>query len=134
MNKLHQYPIICTDRLVETVNFYEDHFDFIPEMELDNYFLLRHNIDKDRYIAFVDVNSEALPNEAKKVSVGLVIKFPVSNVDTAYQQAYWEGLDILDEPKPSRCGGRQFMIRDPNGVYLYLVEDEKVKTSELVAA
>ncbi len=134
MSRLHQYPIICTDCLVETVNFYEDHFDFVPEVEMENYFLLKHSEHDDRLLAFIDVSCNALPKEAKKTSSGLLIRFPVHNIDAAYQQAYWEGLDIVDEPRPFECGGRHFMIRDPNGVYLDLVELEKKHRSALVAA
>lgn len=134
MSQLHQYPVICTDRLVESVNFYEDHFDFIPEIQMEEYVLLRHQDNKDRYIAFIDVTCPILPTEAQKVTSGLIISFPVKNVDAAYQQAYWEGLDIVDEPKPALCGRKHFLVKDPNGIYIDVMQKEIVKEEYLVAA
>ena len=134
MSQLHQYPIICTNRLVETVNFYEDHFDFIPEIQMDEYVLLKHSVYEDRYLAFLDVTCPILPKEAQKVSSGIIINFPVKNVDAAYQQAYWEGLDIVEEPKAAKCGRKHFLIRDPNGIYLDVMQNDKVSEEYLVAA
>ncbi len=134
MSQQPQYPVICTNRLVESVNFYEDHFDFIPEVQMEEYVLLKHAEDKDRYIAFIDVTCPILPKEAQKVTSGLIMSFPVKNVDAMYQQAYWDGLDIVSEPNPAKCGRRHFMVRDPNGIYLDVMQKEEISQKYLVAA
>ena len=134
MHRNKQYPIICTDRLIETVNYYEDHFDFVPEVQMDNFFLLHHAEDKERYLAFIDVENDILPKEAQKISSGIILSFMVNNVDAAYQQAYWEGLNILNEPTRAECGQKHFMIRDPNGVHIYMVQKDQIDSRYLVAA
>ncbi len=129
----NQYPIICTEDIAESANFYEDNFDFYTEVQMDGYILMRHMEDKERYIAFIDINSPILPQEAKKVTSGLILSFPVKNVNASYQQAYWEGLEILGEPSPSNCG-KHFMVRDPNGNYIDIIQKQEIDEKYLVAA
>ena len=122
MQDKYYYPLICTDRFSKTVAFYEDHFGFIVGKENPYYALLCHLDNQDVRIAIIDMDSPALPKEAKQKTTGLVINFPVEDIRAVYQQYYWEGLDLCGDPKEDCNGDQHFFVCDPNGVYINVLE------------
>ncbi len=119
----YAYPIICTAKMHETVAFYEDHFGFRPVFEMSCFTLMRHSEKQDLCFAFLDSNHEAVPEHYKNGVSGLILNLPVENVDLVYQQLYWEGVQILMEPKSERCGRKHFMLTDPNGILVDVMEE-----------
>lgn len=119
------YPIICTENYVQTVNFYEDHFDFIPEFELPGYVILKRKEHDNNYLAIIDKNHENIPEQYRKTATGMILNYPVKSANIAYQQFYWEGLHIVSEPR-SDAGypkSRYFYIEDPNGMLINVAEE-----------
>lgn len=116
------YPIICTDHYVKTVNFYEDHFDFAPDFELSGFIIMKHRTEEHMYLAIIDKNHNAIPKQYKKPVSGMILNYPVKDVRAAYQQYYWEGLNIISEPESASCARRHFFIEDPNGILIDIAE------------
>jgi|GEM_PF-397233 len=117
------YPIICTDDYVQTVNFYEDHFDFTPEFELPQFSILKRQGCNNSFIAIVDKNHSSIPGPYRAQTKGMILHLPVSSVDSAYQQFYWEGLNIVSEPAVApNIGVKHFYVEDPNGTLLCVAE------------
>jgi len=54
---------------------------------------------------------------------GMVIAFEVTNAEQAYDQAKNDGLDIVFELKKESWNQTHFMIRDPAGLVIDIVED-----------
>ena len=54
---------------------------------------------------------------------GMVISFEVDNASQAYKQARNEGLDIAFELKQEPWNQTHFMVRDPAGLIIDIVED-----------
>lgn len=127
MQHKYYHPLICTDKYSKTVAFYEDYFGFIVTQEDENYVLLCHPENHDTQIAIIDVFSSALPKEVQQKTTGLIINFPVDNVRSKYQEYYWEGLDIIGDPRVSCYGNLFFMVRDPNGNCINILEKRVVK-------
>lgn len=118
------YPIIIAKNIVETINFYEDHFGFIPELEMDCFAVLRHEKYKDMRLGIIKEGHSGLPDTHKKVTTqGLLLNFPVKRVNDVYKDMYMEGLDILGKPAIASCGRRHFMVSDPNGVLIDVMEE-----------
>lgn len=117
------YPIICADDYARTVNFYEDHFDFRPEFELPLFSILKRQGCDNSYIAIVDKNHDCIPKQYQAQTKGMILHLPVYNVDSAYQQFYWEGLSIITEPSVvPNIGMRHFYVEDPNGILIFVAE------------
>jgi len=55
---------------------------------------------------------------------GMVISFEVDNAATAYDQAKKAGLDIVYELKEETWKQTHFMVRDPAGLVIDIVEDD----------
>lgn len=48
----------------------------------------------------------------------------------SHQEAYWEGLEVVCEPRDALCGRKHFFIEDPNGILVDVAEN--VPLSELM--
>ena len=127
----HYYPIILTDNFRDTVNYYEDYFDCVPELEMDCFAVLKHNSDNGIRIGVMKADHKAVPEQYRRNVQGLILNFPVEDVIKAYDHFYFEGLDIEGEPGLAPCGRRHFMIRDPNGVLIDVMEDYDPFVEEL---
>lgn len=121
------YPIICTENYVKTVNFYEDHFEFIPEFELSGFTILNHKHNENMYLAIMDRTHDAIPEQYKKTVSGMILNYPVKDVNAAYQQYYWEGLNIVSEPAVAPCARKHFFIEDPNGILIDIAQHVEMK-------
>lgn len=117
------YPIICTDKFKDTVNFYEDYLGFTPQFEIiENFVVMKRDQYEGVFIAILDVNNHEIPEAYRKPSSGLIINFPVDDVRAAYDDLYHEGVEIVSEPKISMCGREHFFIADPNGILIDVAE------------
>ena len=116
------YPIICAENFAQTVNFYEDHFDFKVTCEMDGFVLMKSSQAAELYVAVIDKNHGHIPERYRKTVQGMILSFPVENLQTSYDHAYWEGLTIISEPETSECGHRHFMVEDPNGILIDVTE------------
>lgn len=125
----YTYPIICTSKMAQTVAFYEDHFGFEPAVEMSCFVMMRHPQKHDMCFAFLDADHPFVPATYKDGVKGLILNLPVENVDLAYKQLYWDGAEIMMEPKFERCGRKHFMVTDPNGVLIDVMEDAKAALS-----
>ena len=122
------YPIISTPKFSETVGFYEDHLEYELAFEMDNFAILKRcNLD-DVYLGIIDSSHDILPEPYQRPTNGLVLNYPVENTNLAYQQFYWEGLNILSEPVKVPCGRKYFLIEDPNGNLINVTQDVPIDT------
>lgn len=118
------YPIICTDKFRDTVNYYEDYLGFSVQFEIvQNFVILKRDSYKDVYVAILDINNHEIPEEYRRSSSGVILNFPVEDVEKAYDELYIEGLEILDKPKISICGRKHFFVVDPNGILINVAEN-----------
>ncbi len=112
------YSTLVSDKLVSTVNFYEDYFGFIPVIERDGYVMLKN---KDNLIAVFDARHECVPDHMKPVQ-GVIVNVPHENVQEFYDRLYMEGLEIYKEPCIDINGKKHFVVYDPNGVLVNVHE------------
>lgn len=126
------YPIICTDKYVQTVNFYEDHFDFAPEFELKDFVILKRKDYEDCYIAIISSDNQILPEKYMKTVSGMILNYPTKDVRATYQQMYWEGLNIISEPVETPCLRKHFFVEDPNGILIDVATDIKTNANGII--
>jgi len=119
----YSYPIICSENFRQTIAFYEDHLDFIPEVEMKGFAILKRKGHDDTYISVIDSNHEALPAEYKRPVQGMILNYPVNNVIEFYDHAYHDGLTLISEPKDAPCGRKHFYIEDPNGILINVAQN-----------
>ena len=108
-------PLLCTDKLEQTMTFYEQHIGFRATVEMPGYVELEQGAGGPR-LGFME------PDGARwKVAdpQGLVYCFRVSDADAEHARLAREGVTILEQPEDKPWGERGFLAADPNGLSLY---------------
>ncbi len=113
-------PNIVSERFAASRAFYEQLFDLVVSVELDDWYLqLMAPEDRSRNIGFVKPGSELA---AGRVSIdgnsSMLLTIHVDDVDEAHERAQAIGAEILGEIRDEAYGQRHFLVVDPNGVLL----------------
>ncbi|PZQ46408.1 MAG: glyoxalase [Micavibrio aeruginosavorus] len=120
------YPTLVTDKLVSTVNFYEDYFGFVPAVEQDGYALLQNVNDPHNKIAVFDKTHRCVADFNQAVQ-GVILSIAVDDVDQAYDTLYMEGLEVYKELGTDVHGTRHFVVYDPNRILVNVLQAEKAE-------
>ncbi len=119
------YPTLVSDKLVETVNFYEDFFGFVPAIEKEGYAFLQNKDKPDICLAVFDAAHECVERLKESVS-GLILSFPVKDVKGMYDRLYMEGLELYKDMGEDINGKQHFVVYDPNGILINVHESMAV--------
>lgn len=115
------YPVIMTDAVARTAQFYVEHFRFKPVFESDWYVHLQSGEDPQVNIAVLSGDHHTIPPEGRGRVSGLLINFEVVDVDSVFARAEAAGLPILLPLRDEPFGQRHFITRDPNGVLIDVI-------------
>lgn len=118
------YPLAITEKLKECAAFYAKHFGFVIVFEQDWYVQLLHE-KSGAELGFMVPNADNQPKQLHSgfSGKGIVYSFEVENAKSEYQRLSGESdismiLELKDEP----WGQRHFIIRDPAGIYVDVVQ------------
>jgi len=131
MNSAHPQDTGCigiaTEKLTESRDFYIKHFHYRVEREVADTILLRSS-NGHRSLAFFRPMSEKRGAETVEgldepfSGKGIYLTLGVSDVEEALAYFQKEGIPIARELRTEAWGERLFMIRDPNGIGLFMSE------------
>lgn len=118
------YPLICTDRLTESRDFYHRHFGFDVVFEADWYVHMeRRDADGGAHqIAFILPDHETLPPAYRRLTAGLVVSLEFNEVDALYEKMRHAGARIAQDLRDEEFGQRHFMAEDPNGLLIDIIK------------
>ncbi|WP_196493865.1 VOC family protein [Ornithinibacillus caprae] len=121
MNFNSFYPVLMTDKVEETGNFYRNFFGFSTVFQTDWYISLKKE-ETGHELAILDKRHETVPSPFNQDVQGLILNLEVDDVDQFYQTLVREKklplhLDIRDEA----FGQRHFITSDPNGVLIDVI-------------
>jgi uncharacterized glyoxalase superfamily protein PhnB len=123
MNATQYYPVLMTDRVAETARFYEEHFRFKRQFDSDWYVHLQSAESASVNLAILDGDHETIPVAARGGrAAGLLLNFEVADVDAEYERLMDRGLDVLLALRDEPFGQRHFIVRDPNGVMVDVIQ------------
>jgi len=122
INLNSSFPVFIVEKLDITKPFYIKHFDF--QVAFENEWYLHLVSSSGIQIGFM------LPNQPTQPEIfhpahngsGVIFSLEVEDVDGAYSEAKEKSLDIALELRSEDWGQRHFSVRDPNGVYLDIVQ------------
>ena len=120
MNSL--FPDICSNAIEESKEFYVSLLGFEPVFAIDWYVQLRSPTDKNLQIAFVRQDHASVPAGFRHSPRGVIVTVEMDDVDAVYQTARRLRCEIVLELRDEVWGQRHFMVRDPNGLLLDLVQ------------
>lgn len=115
------YPVIMTDNIEQTSEFYQSFFHFSVVFKANWYVSLKKE-DTGHELAILDQTHETIPPSFAKPVQGVILNFEVDDVDQLYQNLIKKQhlplhLDIRDEP----FGQRHFITSDPNGILIDVI-------------
>lgn len=116
------FPVLATTKLIECRNFYMQYFGFIVVFEADWYIQLVS--ETGIQLGFLQPNHPTQPDflQAAYGGSGLIYSFEVSDVDQEYEKFKKSKMAILLQIKTEEWGQRHFMIKDPSGMVVDVVQ------------
>jgi len=110
-------PIVTTKLMRETRAFYVDLLGMSVSYDHEHYLGVRAGAEGSPELGFMLPDPDAQDVFNGK---GITYAFRVDDADKEHARLKRAGATILREPKDEPWGARAFILRDPNGVTLYL--------------
>lgn len=120
MNKLH--PLTITTKMKESAEFYVTYFGFSPVFESDWYLQLAHTSGAE--LAFMLPGLESQPEFLRHElsSAGMVFTLETDDATSEYERLTAAGAPIIHTLTDEEWGQRHFILKDPAGVFVDVVQ------------
>ncbi|WP_448564969.1 VOC family protein [Thalassotalea ganghwensis] len=118
------FPVMVSSKLEAIKLFYESYFGFNAVFYDPNFYLHLVSPNSGIQLGFLSPNHPSQPQFLHSLMSpdGYVISFEVKNAALAYDQAKNVGLDIAMELKEEVWGQIHFMVTDPDGFRIDIVQ------------
>jgi len=116
------YPVVCSERLKESRDFYAERFGMQVTFDSDWYVGLRSPDERTFELGFVGRQDESVPASFRVAAQGVVVTIEVDDVDAVLTVARAGGWEIVQELRHEAWGQRHFMTIDPNGLLVDVVQ------------
>ena len=116
------FTVFTIENLAEAKAFYSKHFGF--SVAFENEWYLHLVSESGIQVGFLLPNQPTQPEIFHKSydGNGVIFSLEVEDVESAYSEAKAIPLDIVLELRSEDWGQYHFCVRDPNGVYLDVVQ------------
>lgn len=117
------YPVILTDKVSVTADFYMKYFGFEIVFEADWYVSLKLSSSETPYeLAILNASHSTIPASFQSNVNGLILNFEVDDVDAEYERLiHGEKLPLALDIRSEEFGQRHFITIDPNGVLIDII-------------
>jgi uncharacterized glyoxalase superfamily protein PhnB len=116
------YPVIGTEDVRSTSEFYQTMFGFVPAFEADWYVHLTMPHHSGVSLAILDCRHESVPQSGRTAARGVLLNFETADVDTEYRRLYDAGADVLLPLRDEPWGQRHFIVQGPGGVMVDVIK------------
>ncbi len=123
------FPVVVTEKLAAARHFYVEHFGFRVVFEADWYVQLHASRGEGVppiELAFMIPNVEAQPKSlhAAFSGAGVILTLDVDDVDAVHSNLNIAGVlrDVVIPLRDEVWGQRHFLVRDPAGILLDIVQ------------
>ncbi len=116
------FPDICTDDLSRSRDFYRDLLGFEVVFENDWYVQMHHPKQPAAQIAFVLREHHSVPKAFQARAQGVLVTVELEDVDACHAHARARGLEFAYPLLSEVWGQRHFMVADPNGLLVDVVQ------------
>jgi len=116
------FPVLTTTKLTECRDFYKQYFGFSVVFEADWYIHL--SSEAGIQLGFLQPGHPTQPDflHGAYPGSGVIYSFEVDDVDREYENLKQRGLPIVLQVKTEDWGQRHFMISDPGGMIIDVVQ------------
>ncbi len=105
---------ICSDKLLESKDFYITLFDLRVEYDSE-WFVHLVSSDKKLELGIIDRTNQIIPKAYQRSPQGFYITFVVDSADEIHEIAKNANFEIVEEPNDTFYGQRRLLLKDPNG-------------------
>lgn len=116
------FPITITTKLVECKGFYTKFFNFDVVFEADWYIHMRHESGIELAVMQPDLSNQPKFLHGAYAGEGVVYSFEVDDAKSEYERLKALGATIIYELTDEEWGQRHFILKDPAGVSIDLVQ------------
>ncbi len=119
---ISSFPVFIVASLSEAKSFYTSNLGFSVAFENEWYIHLVS--ESGVQVGFMLPNQPTQPEIFHKQHTGdgVIFSLEVDNADSAYLIARESGLDIVQDLKSEDWGQHHFVVKDPNGVFIDIVQ------------
>lgn len=116
------FSVLIVDNLDNAKSFYVNNLGF--NVAFQNEWYLHLVTESGIQLAFMLPNQPTQPEifKTKTNGNGFIFSLEVDDADQAYSHAIDQALDIVLDLRSEEWGQRHFAIKDPNGVYIDVVQ------------
>ena len=124
MNPLSFYPVIQTNNVAASRDFYVQHFGFAVTFDSDWYVSLKHPNPPGFELAILEPNHPTVPEGFRHSVQGVILNFEVDDVDAEYERLIAHGgLPLHKALQDEAFGQRHFITVDPNGILIDVIKN-----------
>lgn len=116
------FPITITEKLIETKDFYVTLFDFEIVFEAEWYIHMRHASGVELAVMLPNLENQPAFLHGAYAGNGVVYSLEVDDATAEYERLQGLGATFLLELKDEEWGQRHFMMQDPSGVSIDVVQ------------
>jgi len=118
------FPVFVAPDLAQMKAFYETNFGFISEFYQEDFYLHLLQPEANAQLAFMVPDHPSQPAFLQPCASaeGMVISLEVTDAKMAYDQAVSAELNLVFDYKVEVFGTAHFMLKDPAGLVIDIVE------------
>ena len=116
------FPVFIVEDLIGAKAFYSSYFNF--SVAFENEWYLHLFSESGIQIGFMLPNQPTQPPFFHQThdGKGVIFSLEVDNAESAYSEAQRNSLDIMQDLVAEEWGQYHFIIKDPNGIFLDIVQ------------
>ena len=116
------YPVVCTELIAETRDFYTQYFGFEVVFDSGWYVALKRDGERPWELGILNAGHESVPDQYRRPVSGLLLNFEVEDVNTEYDRLVVDaGLEPVLPLRSEDFGQRHFILSDPSGVLVDII-------------
>jgi catechol 2,3-dioxygenase-like lactoylglutathione lyase family enzyme len=117
------YPVILTNDVAGSKDFYTKHFPFNVTFDGGWYVSLKAKQEFPFELALLEPNHQTIPADFRlALNGGLILNFEVDDADAEYARLRTAGLPIHLEIRSEDFGQRHFITCDPNAILIDVIQ------------
>ena len=117
------YPVILTNNVPASKEFYTRHFPFELTFDAGWYVSLKAKQEFPFELALLEPGHTTIPEGFRSALRGsLILNFEVDDADAEYSRLKAAGLPIHLEIRSEDFGQRHFITSDPNGILIDIIQ------------
>jgi len=116
------YPCLCVDDMARSIHFYRALIDLEVAVDVEWYVEMSDGATGAVLVAFVQRGNSSVPRGFDTERGGVLVSVIVDDASAAYARAQAIPAPIAQELRDEEFGQRHFMVADPDGFLVDVIE------------